>query len=107
MSKVHVKKGDNVLVLTGKEKGKKGKILKVLSKEGRAIVEGLNMAKKHQKPTAVSPQGGIIEKEMPINASNLMLICPKCNKPTRVGRAILADGKKVRVCKHCNEAIDR
>lgn len=107
MTKVHVKKGDNVLVLAGKDKGKKGKIIKVLPKEQRAVVEGVNMVKKHQKPTAAAPQGGIIEKEMPIAASNLLPICGKCHKATRVGHTILADGNKVRVCKKCNEILDK
>lgn len=107
MTKVNVKKGDNVLVLSGKDKGKKGKIIKVFPKEQRAIVEGINMAKKHQRPSATMPQGGIIEKEMPMNSSKLLPICGKCHKATRVGHSILADGTKVRVCKKCNEVLDR
>lgn len=107
MEKVHVKKGDTVYVISGKDKGKKGKIIKVLPKKKKAIVEGVNMATKHQRPTPGVNQGGIIQIEMPIYTSKLMVVCNKCNKPTRIGHKVLEDGSKVRVCKKCQQVIDR
>ncbi len=104
--KMHIKKGDTITVISGKEKGKKGKVLYVSPRSNRAIVEALNMITRHERPSQRSPQGGMIQKEAPINASNLMLICNKCNKPTRTGKRILEDGSKVRVCKKCSEIID-
>nr|WP_156779943.1 50S ribosomal protein L24 [Ammonifex degensii] len=103
---MHVKKGDTVLVLTGKDAGKKGKVLRVIPEEQRVIVEKVNIVKRHMRPTRQFPQGGIIEKEAPIHASNVMLVCTKCGRPTRVGHRILPEGKKVRVCKKCGEPID-
>ncbi|MDD4568771.1 MAG: 50S ribosomal protein L24 [Tepidanaerobacteraceae bacterium] len=107
MEKAHIKKGDIVRVLSGKDKGKKGKVLKVFPREKKAIVEGVNMAVKHQKPTAHMPQGGITKIEIPLYTSKLMLVCGKCNKVTRVGHTVLSDGSKVRTCKKCNEVLDR
>lgn len=107
LTKVHIKKGDLVTVITGKEKGKKGKVIRVLPKEGKAIVEGVNMATKHKKPSAKLPQGGMIHQELPIYTSKLMPVCSKCQSPTRVGHSILADGTKVRVCKKCGEVLDK
>ncbi len=104
--KMHIKKGDTITVISGKEKGKKGKVLYVSPRSNRAIVEALNMITRHERPSQRSPQGGMIQKEAPISASNLMLICNKCNKPTRTGKRILEDGSKVRVCKKCSEIID-
>ena len=104
--KVHVKKGDKVLVLTGKDRGKMGVILKVYVKKNRVVVEGINIVKKHKKPRSATQPGGIIEKEAAIDASNVMLVCPRCNKATRVAREILANGDKARVCKKCKETID-
>ena len=104
--KMHIKKGDTITVISGKEKGKKGTVLYVSPRSNRAIVEALNMITRHERPSQRSPQGGMIQKEAPINASNLMLICNKCNKPTRTGKRILEDGSKVRVCKKCSEIID-
>jgi large subunit ribosomal protein L24 len=101
-----IKKGDNVIVLSGKDRDKKGRVIAILTKKDKIIVEGVNIIKKHQKPTRKYPQGGIIEKEGPIPRCKVMLICPKCNKPTRIGANILEDGKKVRVCKKCKEVID-
>lgn len=103
---MRIKKGDNVMVITGKDAGKKGKVLKVIPKEGRLVVEGVNKIKKHQKPSRAIPQGGILKIEAPLNASNVMLICNKCNKPTRVGAKVLDNKEKVRVCKKCGEIID-
>ncbi|HVJ47526.1 50S ribosomal protein L24 [Desulfitobacterium sp.] len=98
--KIHVKKGDLVMVMTGKDTGKKGKVLEVLPKKGRVIVEKINMVKRHTKPTQSMPQGGILEKEAPIASSNVMLFCPDCNSVTRVSTQVTEAGK-VRVCKKC------
>ncbi|KYH33681.1 50S ribosomal protein L24 [Neomoorella mulderi] len=104
--KVHVKKGDLVMVITGKDAGKKGKVLSVDRAKGRVVVEGVNIVKRHTRPTPKMPQGGIIEKEAPVASSNVMLFCSKCNRPTRIGKQFLADGTKTRVCKKCGEVID-
>jgi len=101
-----IKKNDKVIVLSGKEKGKIGTILKVDSEKGRAIVEKVNMVKRHAKPGGKRAQGGIIEKEAPLSISKLMLVCGKCAEPTRTGRRILEDRSKVRVCKKCGELVD-
>jgi large subunit ribosomal protein L24 len=101
-----IKKNDSVLVTTGREKGKKGRVISVHPDKGSLLVERLNMVKKHMKPTRKYAQGGIIEKEAPIHISNVMLMCPKCNKPTKIGNTILSDGKKARQCKKCMEVID-
>lgn len=103
---LRIKKGDNVIVLSGKDRDKRGRVISVLTKKDRIIVEGVNIVKKHQKPIRKYPQGGIIEKENSIPICKVMLICPKCDKPTRIGANILEDGKKVRVCKKCKEVID-
>ncbi|MGB9847153.1 MAG: 50S ribosomal protein L24 [Desulfotomaculales bacterium] len=105
MAKVHVRKGDTVLVISGKYAGKRGKVLSVEPKKSRVIVEGVNVVKRHARPTRALPQGGIIEKEAPIHSSNVMLVCSKCNKPTRIAKKFLAEGGKVRVCKKCGEVI--
>lgn len=102
--KTNLKKNDKVLVLSGKDNGKSGKIMKIIRDNNKAIVEGVNIIKKHQKPTPTS-SGGIIEKEAPIDLSNLMIICPKCTEGTRISRKILEDGSKVRICKKCGEEI--
>lgn len=101
----HVKKNDLVMVIAGKEKGKSGKILTVLPKKSRVIVEKVNFIKKHTRPSAKHRQGGIIEREGPIHISNVMVICTKCNKPTRIAKKFLDDNKKVRVCKKCGEIL--
>ncbi|MCS6794339.1 MAG: 50S ribosomal protein L24 [Raineya sp.] len=103
--KFHIKTGDMVLVIAGDEKGKKGKVIKMLTDKERAIVEGLNMVKKHVKPSATNPQGGIIEKEAGIHISNLMLIDPKTGEPTRTGRRRNEKGKLQRYSKKTNEFI--
>jgi len=105
--KVHVKKGDTVQVITGKDAGKKGKILSVDPDKGRVIVEGANIAKRHTKPTRGRPQGGIIEKEAPLASSNVMVYCSKCKEPVRINKKILADGKKIRICNQCGEEFDK
>jgi len=103
--KLHIKKGDTVVVVTGNSKGQKGKVLEVIRKSERAIVEGVNMMKKHTKPNAANTQGGIIEKEASIHISNLMLADPKTGAPTRVGRRMDTDGKLVRYAKKSGEEI--
>ena len=108
MSNKHpnVKKNDKVVVLTGKEKGKIGSVLKVDVNKGRVIVEKINMVKKHSRPGGSTAQGGIVEKEAPIRMSNVMLVCNKCAEPTRIGKRKLEDGSKVRVCKKCDQLMD-
>jgi len=101
-----LKKNDTVLVIAGKDKGKQGQVREMRPKENRAIVTGVNMIKKHQKPTSPQQPGGIIEREAPIHVSNLMVICKSCGKPTRVGIHFRPDGKKSRYCKKCNEDFD-
>ncbi|KAA1039692.1 MULTISPECIES: 50S ribosomal protein L24 [Macrococcus] len=101
---MHVKKGDKVIVITGKDKGKTGTVIEALPKKDRVIVEGVNIIKKHQKPSQMNPEGGILEREAAIHVSNVMLLDPKTNKPTRVGYKV-EDGKKVRVAKKSGEII--
>ena len=101
-----IRKGDKVQVLTGKDKGKRGEVLRVLTAEGRAVVQGLNIVKRHTKPKGMGQQGGIVEKEASIDLSNLALLDPKSGKPTRVGFKVLGDGKKVRVAKASGEVLD-
>lgn len=103
---MRIKKGDIVLVTTGKDAGKKGKVLRVLPGQNKVVVEGINRVKKHQKPNRAIPQGGILKIETPMNASNVMLLCNKCDKPTRIGSKVLDNSEKVRVCKNCGEIID-
>ena len=102
----HIKKDDKVIVIAGNDKGKKGKVLSVDHENGRVIVEGLNMATMHKKPRRQGETGGIIQQEAALNMSNVMHICKKCGKPTRIGYTVLKDGSKVRVCKKCNENFD-
>lgn len=118
MSKVHVKTGDTVVLLTGKDeykykdvedksKGKKtGKVLEVSPKEGKVIVEGVNIITKHVKPTRMGQVGGIVKTEAPVYASKVQLVCPKCGAPTRVGH-VVEDGKKLRVCKKCGKSLNK
>lgn len=105
MSKLHIKKNDTVVVLAGQDKGKTGKVLKVLVDENRALVEGVNMVSKSTKPSAKNPKGGIVKQEAPIHISNLSLVDPKSGKPTRVGIKVAEDGKKVRIAKKSGEEI--
>jgi large subunit ribosomal protein L24 len=101
--KVNVKKNDQVLVTTGKDRGARGRVLRVLASEGKAVVERVNMIKRHTKPNPnKGVQGGILEREAPIQISNLKVVCPECGKPSRLGRQRLDDGRGVRVCKQCN-----
>lgn len=101
-----IKKDDKVKVLSGKDAGKIGKVLKVINKKNRVLVENVNIVKRHARPSAQNRQGGILESEAPLHWSNVMLVCNKCITPTRVKMQVLDDGKKVRVCKKCNEIID-
>ncbi len=103
--KLHVKTGDTVMIINGDDKGKKGKIMAVSPKEGKVIVEGLNMVKKHVKPRKMGDPGGIIEAESAIYADKVLVVCPHCNKATRVGHKVLADGSKERLCKKCGETL--
>lgn len=105
--KLHIRKGDRVLLLSGKDKGKKGKVVSTLPDKNRVLVEGMNIIKKHAKPTQKVQQGGIREMEAPLHASNVMLICPSCQTPTRITSNSIAGGKKVRGCKKCGENIDK
>ena len=100
-----VRKNDLVVVIAGNYRGKRGRVLKVFPKENRIIVEGVNFIKRHTKPSSKNPQGGIIQREAPIHVSNVMVICSKCNSPTRVGKKIIEDGSRVRVCKKCGEML--
>jgi large subunit ribosomal protein L24 len=101
-----IRKNDNVIIITGKDRGKKGKVRRAFPKEDRVIVEGLNMIKRHSRAGRAARQAGIIELEAPIHVSNVMLLCDKCGKPTRVNFRFLTDGKKVRICNSCQEVID-
>ncbi len=101
-----IKKNDKVVVVAGKEKGKIGTVLKVDSEKGRALVEKINMVKRHTRPGGKQAQGGIVEKEAPIQISNLMIMCSKCAEPTRIGKRVLEDGSRVRVCKKCGELLE-
>ena len=105
-TRYHIKKNDTVMVIAGKEKGKTGKVLRILPKKDRAVVEKVNFIKRHMRPGPHSRQGGIVEKENPINISNLMVVCGKCTDPTRVGRRVLEDGSSVRYCKKCDEILE-
>ncbi|MCP4400120.1 MAG: 50S ribosomal protein L24 [bacterium] len=105
--KLHVKKNDTVKVISGKEKGKSGKILKAYPAKGRIIIEHLHMIKKHTKRQSQGQGGGIIEREGTVHVSNVMLVCPSCKQATRIGKKILEDGSKVRICKKCGEVVDR
>lgn len=104
--KLHVRKGDTVYILTGKDAGKRGKVLQALPSRRKVVVEGVNVVKRHSRPTKALPQGGIVEKEAPIDSSNVMLVCTKCNRPTRVAKK-LVDDKYYRACKRCGEIIDK
>lgn len=106
LAKRHFKKNDQAIVIAGKEKGKSGKILSMISKKECVLIEKVNFVKRHSRPSAKNRQGGIIEKEAPIHISNVMILCSKCNSPVRIGRKTLEDGKKVRYCKKCGEFID-
>jgi len=107
IEKSNLKKDDTVLVVAGRERGKTGKVVRVLRERGKVLVERINMIKRHKKPSGPQSPGGILEKEAPLDVSNVMLLCPACNKPTRVGRRTLDGGARVRTCRRCNETIDK
>ena len=103
-----IRKNDNVVVTTGKDRGKRGRVLRMTPDKNRLVVEGVNIIKRHTKP---NPQknikGGLVEREAPLHASNVQLVCPECGKPTRIGKKILEDGRKVRVCRKCEGVVDK
>jgi large subunit ribosomal protein L24 len=105
--KTHLRKGDSVRVIAGNDRGKEGKVLQVLRDRGGIVVEQLKLVKKHTKPNQKYPKGGIVEKEGVIRISNVMILCAKCDKPSRIAAKILTDGKKIRVCRRCGEALDQ
>ncbi|MDR3255193.1 MAG: 50S ribosomal protein L24 [Synergistaceae bacterium] len=107
MSKMRLRKEDRVYIISGKDKGKEGKILRRNLAKEMIVVENVNMVTKNAKPTQKNPRGGQIKMEAPLHASNAMLVCPSCGKPTRVARAFLDSGTKVRVCKKCGEVVDK
>jgi large subunit ribosomal protein L24 len=104
--KRHIKQGDMVMVMAGKEIGKSGKVLKIIQKKDRLLVEKINLFKRHVRPDRQNPQGGILEREGSIHISNVMPVCTKCTESTRIGKRVLEDGKKVRICKRCGEVLD-
>ena len=107
MTQTHIRRGDTVGVIAGKERGKRGKVLSVHPDSGRVVIEHVNMIKKHQRPTPKLRQGGIIEREGPLAVSNVLPVCGRCDRPVRMGTKILSDGRKVRVCKRCGESVDK
>lgn len=106
MSKIHVKTGDTVMVLSGKDKGKKGEVMAVMPDDGKVVVKGVSVASRHKKPRKQGETGGIIQQETPIYASKVQLVCPKCGQSTRTGYKFIENGAKVKVCKKCKEMID-
>jgi large subunit ribosomal protein L24 len=105
--KVHLKKNDNVQVMAGKEKGKRGKVIGVFPERGRVLIEQLNMIKRHTRPNEQNQQGGIIEKEGSVHISNAMVVCKKCDAPVRIRHQVIGDNKKVRTCAKCGEPFDK
>jgi large subunit ribosomal protein L24 len=105
--KYHIKKNDLVMVINGKEEGKSGRVLRVLTEKEKVIIEKINFVKRHSRPHGQQRQGGIVEKEAPLHLSNVMLLCEKCNKPVRIGHRVVEGGKKVRVCRKCGESFDK
>jgi large subunit ribosomal protein L24 len=103
--KMSIRRGDEVVVIAGKDRGKRGEITRVLPEANRVVIDGVNIVKRHLRRQPGSLQAGIIDMPAPLDRSNVMLVCPNCHRPTREARAILADGSHVRVCKHCNEVI--
>ncbi|MBI4201036.1 MAG: 50S ribosomal protein L24 [Chloroflexi bacterium] len=103
---MRIRRNDTVLVISGRDAGKRAKVQQVFPRDGLVLVEGVNVVKRHQKPTATLRQGGIIQKEAPVPLAKVMLVCPRCNKPARVGHRFLEDGRKVRVCRECQEMVE-
>jgi large subunit ribosomal protein L24 len=103
-----IRKNDNVVVVTGKDRGKRGRVLKVVAEKNRLVVEGVNIIKRHTKPNPQrNVKGGLVEREAALHASNVQLVCPECGKPTRLGKKILGDGRKVRICRKCEGVVDK
>ncbi len=107
MQKENIRKGDTVRAITGKERGKEGTVLRVFSAKQTVYVERLNLQKKAMKPSQSHPKGGIVEREGSLQLSNVMIVCRSCNRPTRIGKKMLPDGKKLRICKRCGDALDK
>ncbi len=105
--RAQIRKNDTVMVITGRERGKTGKVLRVLPEKNRALIERLNLVKRHTKARGPQMPHGIVEKEAPIHLSNLMLVCDKCNVPVRMGKRVLEDGRAVRVCRRCGDQLDK
>jgi large subunit ribosomal protein L24 len=105
--RARIKKNDTVMVIAGRERGKTGKVLRVIASKDRALIEQLNLVKRHQKARGPQSAAGIVEKEAPLHLSNLMIMCDKCNAPVRMGKRVLDDGHSVRVCRRCGEQLDR
>ncbi|MEO7538846.1 MAG: 50S ribosomal protein L24 [Pyrinomonadaceae bacterium] len=103
-----IRRNDNVQVITGKDRGKKGRVLRVIADKNRLVVEGINFVKRHTRPNpGRGVKGGILEKEAPLHASNVQLVCPECSAPTRIGHKVLEDGRKVRICRKCEGVVDK
>ena len=103
-----IRKNDNVLVVTGKDRGKRGRVLKVAREKNRLVIEGVNLIKRHTKPNpGKNVKGGIVEREAPVHASNVQLVCPECGAQTRIGHKMLGDGRKVRICRKCEGVVDK
>ena len=103
---MQIRKNDSVMVIAGRERGKTGKVLRVLKEKDAVIIERLNIVKRHTKPRGPQQTGGIVEKEAAVHASNVRILCDKCNAPARIGHKILGDGNKIRICRNCKEALD-
>jgi large subunit ribosomal protein L24 len=103
---VQIRKNDSVMVIAGKERGKTGKVLRIIPDKDALVIERLNLVKRHTRPRGPQQPGGIIEKEASVHASNVMIMCDKCNAPVRIGRKTLGDGKKIRICRRCGEALE-
>ena len=103
-----IRRNDSVQVMTGKDRGKKGRVLRVLADKNRLVVEGVNFIKRHTRPNpGRGVKGGILEKEAPLHASNVQIVCPECSAPTRIGHKVLEDGRKVRICRKCEGVVDK
>ena len=103
-----IRRNDNVVVTTGKDRGKTGRVLRVIADKNRLVVEGVNFVKRHTRPNpGRGVKGGILEKEAAMHASNVQLVCPECSKPTRIGHKVLEDGRKVRICRKCEGVVDK
>ncbi len=103
-----IRRNDSVQVITGKDRGKKGRVLRVIAEKNRLVVEGINFVKRHTRPNpGKGIKGGILEREAPLHASNVQLVCPECSAPTRIGHKVLEDGRKVRICRKCEGVVDK